>query len=823
MIRSGTARKVALGRMVAVTALASAAALAGGGHVQAASRSAGGLAPAAAGDISTVAGGVGGPAPATKIELGVCSVSYGAGSVYVGAGSTVRAVSPQTDRLTTPAGTLGVGPLANGGPGSAAAVFTCGTATDASGNLLIADGVGSGVRAVAASTGTFYGRHMTKGDIYSIAGHGTPGFSGDGGPATSARLSGPGAVTLDSAGNVLVTDSGNKRIRVIAENTGTSYGQHMTKGDIYTIAGGGHAGLGDGGPATSAQLNLPEGVTVDSSGNVLIADMHNFRIRVVAVSTGTFYGVSMTAGDIYTIAGTGQHGFSGDGGPASSAELNLPRGVTVDNSGNVLIADMRNNRIRVVAQSTGTFYGVPMTAGDIYTIAGGGHAGLGDHGPATSATLDFPENTALDGAGNLLIADSRHQRVRVVAASSGTFYSQNMTAGDIYTIAGDGAPAIGYCPSGCPATSAQLGNPIDTLESVIADGHGNLLIADLNQNAVRAVAGQSGTFYGHAMTAGDIYTIAGTGQNGFSGDGGPATQATFEGVTGVALDHAGNVLVTDEASNRIRVVAEGTGTFYGQAMTAGDIYTIAGGGHAGLGDGGPATSAELFFPQGLTVDGHGNVLITDRDSDRIRVVAEGTGTFYGQAMTAGDIYTIAGNGSRGYSGDGGPATGATFTLPQDVALDSAGNVLIGDTGNNVIRVVAESSGTFYGVPMTAGDIYTIAGNGTGGYSGDGGPATAAELSLPFGVAADAAGNALIGDTDNNAVRVVAESSGTFYGVAMTAGDIYTIAGNGTPGFSGDGGPASSAEVASPGSIAVDNAGDLLIADNGNARIREITG
>ena len=195
------------------------------------------------------------------------------------------------------------------------------------------------------------------------------GSSGDGGPATSAELRSPSGVAVNAAGNVLIADKNNNRVRVVATSTGTFYGQPMTAGHIYTIAGTGTQGFaGDGGSATKAELGRPQSVAVDAAGNVLIADSFNYRVRVVAARTGTFYGIAMTAGNIYTIAGTGTFGFSGDGGPATSAELKNPAGVGADSSGNVVIADTNNNRVRVVATSSGTFYGQPMTAGDIYTM-----------------------------------------------------------------------------------------------------------------------------------------------------------------------------------------------------------------------------------------------------------------------------------------------------------------------------------------------------------------------------------------------------------------------------------------------------------------------
>jgi len=203
---------------------------------------------------------------------------------------------------------------------------------------------------VAARTGTFYGQAMTAGDIYTVAGDGTAGYSGDGGPGAAAELDSPTGLALDPAGNLVIADFFNDRVRVVAASTGTFYGQAMTAGDIYTVAGDGQSsGLGDGGPATEASLAGPGAVAFDGSGNLLIADTLHNLLRVVAASTGTFYGQAMTAGDIYTIAGTGPQGFSGDGGPAAAAELDMPSGVAVESGGGVLIADEQNYRIRLVS------------------------------------------------------------------------------------------------------------------------------------------------------------------------------------------------------------------------------------------------------------------------------------------------------------------------------------------------------------------------------------------------------------------------------------------------------------------------------------------
>jgi hypothetical protein len=460
------------------------------------------------------------------------------------------------------------------------------------------------------------------------------------------------------------------------------------------------------------------------------------------------------------VAGDGVYGYSGDGGSATSAELTDPEGVAVDAHGNVVIADTNNNRLRVVAAKTGTFYATAMTKGDIYTVAGNGTGGYsGDGGPALSAQLQLSFDNigpaaggvAIDANNNIVIGDTFDNRIRVVARETGVFYGQAMTRGDIYTVAGDGTP--GYSGDGGPATAAEVTWPV----GVALDAHGNLIMADSINSRIRVVAATTGTFYGLAMSKGDIYTVAGDGTPGYSGDDGPATAAELYIPYGVALDAQGDLFIADSANSTVRVVVAQTGTFYGQAMTAGDIYTVAGTGTAGYsGDGGPGTAAQLDGPQGVTLDSDGNVLIADTGNQRIRVVAAQTGTFYGQAMTEGDIYTIAGTGTASYSGDGGPADSADLNFPQGLAVNATGDLLIADQSNNRIRFLISSR--WQGGPpscgLPAGDICTVAGNGTPDYEGDGVAATSAELDTPFGVATDPEGNFYIVDSASNRIREV---------------------------------------------------------------------
>jgi NHL repeat len=773
-------------------------------------------APAAAkttgpGDIATVAGGPG-RGPALTVAQVAGSVAAGpAGDVYVGdSRGVVRGLTSGTSWETVTAGNATQNLLSGPRDGVAATVTPLdsvdGLAVDSARNVVISDGLDFLVWVVAARAGTLYGQAMKAGHIYSIAGTGNFGYSGDGGPATSAKLGRPAGLALDPSGNLLIADSLDSVARVVAARAGTFYGQAMKAGHIYTIAGTGTTGYsGDGGPGTSAELSGPEGVTTDQDGNAVVADTGNSRLRVVAAHSGTFYGQAMTAGDIYTIAGNGERNLTGDGGPAASAELRLPGGLTTDSAGNLVVADTGNQRIRVIAARSGTFYGRAMTGGDIYSIGGGD--GQPDVGSAQAV--------AVDSAGNVVIADGF--LVRVLAERPGRFYGQTMTAGDGYTVAGNGQATSG---SGGRAIDAQLGDP----DGVAVSTRGAIILSESAAAQILAVDTTAGTFYGQAMKAGDIYTIAGTGTTGFSGDGGPATAAKLDGPFGPATDQAGNVVFADRLNQRVRVVASTSGTFYGQAMAAGHIYTIAGTGTSGdTGDGGPATSAELSFPTGVGVDGHGNVLIADGSNNQIRAVAASTGTFYGQAMTAGHIYTIAGTGTSGYSGDGGPATAAALDVRAAPTVDSAGNVVFADDFNSVVRVVAAASGMFYGVAMKAGHIYTVAGTGQFGLSGSGGPATSAALESPQATAVDRSGNLLIADFDTNRIRLVPSRSGRFYGQAVKAGHIYTMAGNGTGGFRGDGYLATSAWLLSPVGVAVDPAGGVLIDDSGNQRIREVAG
>ena len=611
---------------------------------------------------------------------------------------SVLRLDATTGVLTVVAGNGTPGFSGDNGPATLAQLdYPYGVAVDSAGNLYIADFLNNRIRKV------------TNGVITTFAGSGMIGFGGDNGPATSARIWHPEAVAVDAAGNLYITNVLNERIRKVSN------------GVITTLAGNGTAGYGgDNGPATSAQLNQPIGITVDSAGNVYFAERGNEVVRKVA------------NGVITTVAGNGTAGYSGDGGPATSAQLNYPYGVTVDSAGNLYVAEVSNRRIRRVS------------GGTISTVAGTGTAGFsGDGGPATSAQLGQPYDVAMDSAGNLYIADAGNDRIRKVSA------------GTITTVAGNGMP--GFSGDGGPPTSAQLNSPY----GVAIDSAGSVYAVELYSYRVSKVSG------------GAISTVAGNGTPGSGGDNGPATSAQLYLADGAAADSGGNLYIADTGNNRIRKVANGV------------ITTVAGNGTAGYGgDNGSATSAQLNEPNSIAVDPAGNLYIADANNSRIRKVANGV------------ITTVAGNGTAGFSGDNGPATSAQLNAPLGVALDSSGNLYIADERNYRIRKVS------------GGVISTVAGSGTAGFSGDNGPATSAQLTAPGAIALDSAGALYI--ADNLRLRKV------------SGGVISTVAGNGTTGFSGDNGPATSAQFSEIPGVAVDSAGNVYIADASNNRIRILT-
>lgn len=579
--------------------------------------------------------------------------------------------------------------------------------------------------------------------------------------------------------------------RSIALIAGIALSAALTAGQsfqISTVAGKGRL-LFAPGPGKEVRLVQPAYLGADGQGTVYISDVYFHTVLRLT-----------SDGELTVLAGTGEPGFRGDGGPANEASLNNPRAVAVAANGDVYIADATNARIRRVAAETGI----------ITTVAGtGAGAATGDGGPARQAALGSPAGLAFDGLGRLYVSDLVNHVVRRIDE-----------AGVITTVAG--SRQLGFTGDNGPAVEARLFQP----QSIAVDGNGNLYICDTANQRIRRVDG-----------AGRITTLAGDGNLGFAGDNGPAVAARFSNPNGVAAGPDGSVYIADTSNGRIRVVRDGIiSTLIGggrvaptpdpvpegrnavlgatqgvivdgaghllfceptlrrvsraQAPSGGDVQVAAGvAWRDAAGDGGPATEASLLEPRGIAADQEGNIFVSDRMDQRIRKVD-----------AAGVITTVVGTGLQASLGDGGPARDAALSQPGGMAYDSEGSLYIVTTGGGRVRKIDR-----------AGLISTYAGGPDLGFGGDGGQAVGARFNFATGLAFDAADNLYIADTVNHRVRRIDRATGV----------ITTVAGNGAVGFSGDGGPAVEARLSSPAAVVADGEGNLYIADRDNNRIRKV--
>jgi RHS repeat-associated protein len=666
-----------------------------------------------------------------------------------------------------------------GAPTSAYLNAPASVAFDSSGNMYIADGGNNRVQEIYES-GSTWGETMTAGDIYTVAGNasGTSGISGDGGASRYAYLWNPTSVSTDSSGNVYIADSNNNRVQGMAPAAGTLFGVTAAAHGIYTIAGSatGTAGnTGDTGTDTSSLLDGPQDAFV-SGGNLYIADALNNRVREIAGTGHTEWGVSMTASHIYGIAGNGTAGYTGDLGAATSAEMNDPLQVALDGGGSLFVADANNNRMRKVNSST---YLITTYAGN-----GGTSDTIGNSGPATQAALKAPLQEAFDAQGDVYIADAGNNRVQEIAAYTHTQYGIAMTGGDVYTVAGQ-ALGQGGCQCGNPAGPAT-GTRLNDPWAIAVGPAGDLYIADTGNSEVEEVPAATGTQWGQSMTAGELYGIAGGWHTsgGDGADGSPAVSSYINRPIALLIDPHGNLYFADQANNRIQEIPAATGTQWGQPMTADDMYTVAGnaGGTGGSsGDGGPATSAYLSATGGLALDAGGDLYIGDGGNTRVQELAAATHAQWGQQMTAGDIYTVAGGPTITHWQDGSPASNTQNSAAPSLAIDTSGNLYIADEFNNRIEEVANATGTQWGQSMTAGDEYTVAGSfdRTQGNSGDGGPATTALMANSESVSADPQGDLYITDNANDTVREVASATATVIAPAPGQASPLAIAPAGT--------------------------------------------
>jgi uncharacterized protein (TIGR03437 family) len=569
-------------------------------------------------------------------------------------------------------------------------------------------------------------------------------FAADGPSALAAIFSQTEGIAIDSSGAMYVADANDNRVRKI-----------NLDGSIQTVAGTGLAGLaGDGGPSKAALLSHPYGVAVDAQGNLYIADLGNARVRKISPD-----------GTIRTIAGGGTivPGGNGDGGPATSAQLLEPRNVAVDPDGTLYISDFGAHRVYRVSPG-----------GILTTLAGTGSAGFsGDGGASQLARLNSPAGLASDSSGTLYIADSANNRIRkVYQGVITTVY--NVTASTGVAISPTGALYI--AASGYFGTQFKAIGGIPSARDVALDRAGNAY----------ATTGQ----YVHKVTSsGTVSTVAGSGAAPyFGGDNGPAAVARLHAPSGLAVDDAGNWYVADTANNRIRKIT-----------AAGIITTIAGTGDAGpRGDNGSATLAQLNGPRSVAVDSQHNIYIADSGNNSIRKITPG-----------GIISTVA------------VQLGVQLKDPEYVAIDSKDSLYIADAGNG--RVLKVTSSGLVSIVMLVlqpsavtvdgnGNIYVSAAKAISKITPTGALTTVLDgLNSPRGLAVTAAGDLIVADTGANVVRRLSST-----------GVLSTIAGAGAAGFSGDGLPASAAQLNSPADLVVDLTGTIWIADSGNNRIRTLT-
>jgi sugar lactone lactonase YvrE len=631
--------------------------------------------------------GDGGKATDAKLKIPAGLTFDKKGNLYIADRNNHRVRKVDTRGIiTTIAGNGTAGFSGDGGKATEAMLkHPSGIVTDDKGNIYISDRSNDRIRVV-----------NSKGIISTIAGNGMDGFKGDSGPATKAQLSRPFGLALDKKGNLYIADRGNNRVRRV-----------NPQGIIHTVAGdGGFFFMGDNGPAYRASIAGPTGVAVDKNGVLYIADRNNNRVRSVD-----------TQGMIRTVAGTGQQHYNGDSELARDSNLYLPFGVALDADDNLLVIDRSHYRIRQIDTRRGS----------VKTVAGNGMKKFaGDGGPATGATLSFPQGLTVDKDDNLLVSDKGHYRIRRISPDG---IIQTIAGNGIRGNIGDGQTAMKASIYG--ATILKLNNKGEMF-IVSPSGFTSVIRKIDESNIMRKVLGTVDKHYLKSISKSKYKGRAQTGEL--------AILTTF---SDIAFDQKGNMFISDRLNHQIRKVS-----------ASGEISTIAGTGEsAHYGDGGPASEAAFRDPSSLTTDKEGNLYIADGANNMIRKID-----------TKGIVTTIAGNGNHENSGDGGPALEAGIRNMDYLAMSPSGELHIVGMNSYIVRKITKD-----------GKIVRVAGTGYQGYYGDGGPATKAMFKSPAAIAFDSKGNLYIADMGNNLIRKV-----------DTNGIISAFAGTGTFGWAQDG-------------------------------------
>ena len=633
--------------------------------------------------------------------------------------SVVKRLDFTTDLVENIAGTGARAFGGDEGPANKAALnLPSSVMQDTHGNIFVSDQANFRIRMIDPN-----------GVIHTVIGNGTAGYMGDGGPASAAELKSPlgqsaapaGRMVLDAQNRMYIADTGNNCIRLVD-----------TDGTIRTIAGTGVAGYsGDGGPATQAQLNTPSDVAVTLDGTFYIADTVNSVIRKVTPD-----------GIISTFAGNGQGGFSGDGGTATLAQLDRPYGVDVAPDGTVYIADTHNQRIRRVTATVPADYDpsgggdntkvtiVPCTdqVGSICTYVGTGEEGFnGDGLDRLQTALYWPFDIEFTPSGRRVVLDWNNHKVREILPDD------TLTTIMGSDFVGDGPLDLSDLtdPGAIPST-VNLNHPTDVQEAP----NGDIMVMAWHNHKIRELV----------KATNRVKVVAGS-NPGFAGDGGPAGKALLNQPPHGVFDPNGNFFLIDQRNQRIRVIYD-----FANQRANGVIKTIVGTGTAGFNGDGAALQTQVNFPagpnpepgSGIALAANGSLYFSDTLNQRIRRV-----DFQSADFLTATVTTIAGTGVKGYGGDGGPALNAQLAAPRDLEIGPDGNLYFADTDNNRVRMI----------DLTANTIQTIAGTGDADYAGDGGPAIAAHLWRPFGVAFDKYGDIYISDTFNGRIRKVNRGGG----------------------------------------------------------------